>query len=59
MNRSCAPEDAGLRCVYIPEANWQERYVERSIQVVPVRSLVQCIELVFSNPAMAIPSGLG
>ncbi|NLC16011.1 MAG: ATP-dependent protease LonB [Firmicutes bacterium] len=55
----CAAEDAGLRCVYIPEANWQERYVERSIQVVPVRSLVQCIELVFSNPAMAIPSGLG
>lgn len=53
-----AAEEAGLRRVIIPEANWQERYVDRNIEIVPVKHLGQAIELVFSDPHMAIASGL-
>ena len=54
----CAAEEAGLTRVLVPEANWQERYVNRRIQVVPVSSLGEAIELMFSDTHVAIASGL-
>lgn len=48
-----AAGEAGLKRVFIPEANWQERYLDRSIEVIPVSTLGQIIELMFSDIAIA------
>ncbi len=52
-----AAEETGLQRVIIPEANWQERYVSRSVEVVPVNHISEVLGLVL-EPHMAIASVL-
>ena len=52
-----AAEETGLQRVIIPETNWQERYVSRSVEVVPVNHISEVLGLVL-EPHMAIASVL-
>ncbi len=45
-----AAKEAGLQLALIPKANWQERYCKNHIKVIPVKTLSQAIEIVFSGP---------
>lgn len=53
-----AAEETGLRRVFIPKANWQERYAGKTIQVIPVSHLKEALTLAFSEIHMAIASTL-
>lgn len=49
-----AAEEAGLKKVYIPKANWQDRYVLMKARVIPVSSLSEVLETVeLALPALA------
>jgi Lon-like ATP-dependent protease len=39
-----AAQEAGLNCVYIPQANWQERYANYSVKVIPVKKLEDVLD---------------
>jgi Lon-like ATP-dependent protease len=45
-----AAEQAGLSKVYIPQANWQERYAAEKVHIIPVTSLADALG-VLDSPA--------
>lgn len=53
-----AAEETRLKRVLIPAANWQKRYANRSIEVIPVRDLNEALKLTFSELHVAIASTL-
>lgn len=45
-----AAEEAGLSKVFIPEANWQDRYGSRRVQVIPVRRVDDVLPAAMRSP---------
>ncbi|MGE5580549.1 MAG: ATP-dependent protease LonB [Bacillota bacterium] len=48
-----AAEEAGLSRVYIPQANWQDRYAAEKVHVIPVSSLVDVLSVL--GPPIPVP----
>jgi len=44
-----AAEEAGLRTVCIPKANWQDRYASESVRVIPVSCLAEVLRALESS----------
>lgn len=47
--------EAGVKTVFIPKANWQDLFKDYGIQIVPVETVEQLLELIFKEREHSLP----